>query len=159
MNHIVRYESYSVEDRLDDVLDKISKYGISHLTSLEKEFLESFKSGTQLECHNKVKFLENEMIFEDDFGNFKFEHKFSKKIKKSIHHHGTIYINECGLEKCLSGKIIDHGNGLVSLDFKSNSGDDIFDFCSGIEYELDSFIDYIISEIRDKKNNIYPTKK
>ena len=82
MNHIVRYESYSVDDRLNDVLDKISKYGSSNLTNLEKEFLDSYRNGTQIEIHNKVKFLEDEIIFEDDFGNFKFEYKTSKKYKK-----------------------------------------------------------------------------
>lgn len=150
MNHIVRYESYSVDDRLNDILDKISKYGSLNLTNLEKEFLDSYRNGTQIEIHNKVKFLEDEIIFEDDFGNFKFEYKTSKKYKRSTHHYGTIYIMNSVGDKCLSGRIIEYNNGSTSLDFTSIEGCDIFEFCSGIEYELDSFIDYIISEIKEK---------
>lgn len=153
MNHIIRYESYSIEDRLNDILDKISKYGVSNLIDIEKEFLTSYKNGTQTETHNKIKFLENEIIFEDDFGIFKFEHKVSKKYRRSNHHYGTIYITDIKnkTEECLCGKIIEHNNGTISLEFSSIDGKDIFEFCSGIEYELDIFIDYIISEISDIK--------
>ncbi len=154
MNHIVRYESYSTDERLNDILDKISKYGISNLIDIEKEFLGSFQNGTEIETHNKIKYLENEIIFEDDFGIFKFEHKESKKYKRSQHHHGTIYITDCKnkTEECLSGRIIEYENGSKSLDFTSASGKDIFELCSGIEYELDAFVDYVVSEISDIKN-------
>jgi len=152
MNHILRFESYSIGERLDDILDKISKYGIDHLTKLENEFLNSFKSGNEVETHDKIKYMENEVIFEDTNGDFKFELKSSKKHKKSKHYYGTIYvppieINGKMIEGCLDGKIIEYRNGSKSLDFSSQDGRDIFEFCSGIEYELDNFIDYVISEI------------
>ena len=35
MRNIMRYESYSEQERLDDILDKLSKYGKSHLTDIE----------------------------------------------------------------------------------------------------------------------------
>lgn len=48
----------------------------------------------------------------------------------------------------LEGKIIDYGDGTTCLDFylkfdyKNQKIEyDIFEFCNGIEYELDSFID------------------
>lgn len=151
MNHIVRYESYSIEDRLNDILDKISTYGTSNLTNLEMEFLNSYQDGNQVEIHNKVKFLENEFLFEDDFGRFRFEYKNLRKYKNSNHYNGTIYINDCGKQKCLHGKIIEYPNGTKSLNFTSSSGEDIFEFCSGIECELDNFIDYVVAEINDKK--------
>lgn len=150
MNHVVRYESYSIDDRLNDILDKISKHGMDNLTSLEGEFLNSFRTGNEIEIHNKAKFEENEFIFEDDFGKFKFEYKSIRKYKKSNHYYGTIYIIDTENELCLCGKIIEYVNGNKSLEFSSH-GKDIFEFCSGIEYELDSFIDYVVSEINDKK--------
>lgn len=156
MNHIIRFESYSIIDRLDDTLDKISRYGIDHLTNLETEFLNSFRDGKENEVHDKIKYLENEDIFEDTNGDFKFEYKASKGYKKSTHYYGTIYVPSiCGRkgkieEGCLNGKIVEHSNGNTSLHFISESGHDIFEFCSGIEYELDNFIDYVISEIGKK---------
>lgn len=38
MKHLMRYENYTASERVDDVLDKISKYGIKSLTKLEKDF-------------------------------------------------------------------------------------------------------------------------
>ena len=58
---------------MDDILDKISKYGIKSLTPLEKEFLDSHKSGKQEELHDKLAKSESETTFEDDNGLFKFE--------------------------------------------------------------------------------------
>ena len=72
MNHLMRYEGYSSSERMDDVLDKISKYGISSLTQLEKEFLDSHKSGSEKESHDKISKEESETIFEDDYFKFEF---------------------------------------------------------------------------------------
>jgi len=43
MKHLMRYEGYTSMERVDDILDKISKYGIKSLTQLEKEFLDSVR--------------------------------------------------------------------------------------------------------------------
>jgi hypothetical protein len=29
----------------------------------------------------------------------------------------------------------------------------VFDFCNGLEYELDSFLEYVISEIEEKQKS------
>ena len=42
---------------------------------------------------------------------------------------------------------------MVSPDFYSKEGYDVFEFCNGLEYELDSFIDYVISEIEENNNS------
>ena len=31
---------------------------------------------------------------------------------------------------------------------------DVFEFCNGLEYELDSFIDYVVSELDDKNKDL-----
>jgi hypothetical protein len=62
------------------------------------------------------------------------------------------------IEGRLEGRIVDFGDGRTSPDFfiaakHPKSGKevqfDVFDFCGGMEYELDSFIDYVVSEIEN----------
>lgn len=155
MRHIVRFESYSCQERLDDILDKISRYGKKYLTPLEFKFLNSFSEGNQDEIHNEIKFAENETLFEDDQGYFKFEYKGSEEIDGDTQYKGTIYVPDLELRKSekitgsLDGYITKHNNGTTSIYFEKG-GYDIFEFCEGLEYELDSFIDYIISEIDQK---------
>lgn len=162
----MRYEGYSIQERIDDILDKISKYGISSLTPLEKEFLDSHKQGTEKEVHDKIAREENESVFEDDSGYFKFEHKETEVYDDEIHYIGTMYVPDMELpngkkvEGILGGKIIVYQSGQVSPDFYSVTKDkltqdnyDIFEFCNGLEYELDSFLDYVIAELEEKSRN------
>jgi len=151
MNHLMRYEGYSSSERMDDILDKISKYGIVSLTQLEKEFLDSHKSGSEKESHDKISKEESETIFEDDY--FKFEFETWEDYGDEQHFIGTLYVPDLEwpdgriIEGRLEGKIIKFENGNISPDFYSKDGYDIFEFCNGLEYELDSFIDYVVSEI------------
>ena len=55
------------------------------------------------------------------------------------------------MEGCLVGRIVRYDNGMTFPDFDKD-GYDIFEFCNGLEYELDSFIDYVIDEIEEKTN-------
>jgi hypothetical protein len=163
MKHLMRYEGYSIEDREDDILDKISKYGIKSLTPLEKEFLDSFSQHGEEEAHNKVMYLENEKVFEDEFGNFKFEYQETEDYGEEEEHYiGTLYVPSITLENGkkiegrIEGKIIAHKKnhqftGQTSLEFEKE-GHDVFEFCEGLEYELDSFIDYVVGELEIKAN-------
>ncbi len=164
MKHLMRYEGYTSMERTDDILDKISKYGIKSLTQLEKEFLDSHKSGKEEEAHDKIAKEEIESVFEDDNGYFKFEHSETEDYGGEIHYIGTLYVpdlewpNGKRLEGRLEGKIIVYSNGSTSPEFYSISKDpksheyyDVFEFCNGLEYELDSFIDYVVSELEEKK--------
>jgi len=49
----------------------------------------------------------------------------------------------------LEGRIVRFENGTISPDFYSKDEYDIFEFCNGLEYELDSFIDYVVAEIEE----------
>ena len=49
MKHLMRYEGYTVQQRVDDILDKISKYGMSSLRPDELDFLNAHKTGTEEE--------------------------------------------------------------------------------------------------------------
>lgn len=165
MRHLMRYEGYSIQERIDDILDKISKYGMVALTTLEKEFLDSHKKGTEKEVHDKIAREETELIFEDDSGMFKFEHTETEDYGDEVHYIGTLYVpdlefpNGKKIEGRLEGRIVVYPGGQSSPDFhsinkKTNEDQyDVFEFCNGLEYELDNFIDYIVSELEEKNNN------
>lgn len=157
----MRYENYTSGERMDDILDKIAKYGIDSLNDLEKEFLDSHKSGKEQELHDKLSKSEVETTFEDDLGKFTFELSEVQKINnkngelEEVEIVGTLYVpdlewpNGKRIEGRLEGKIIKYLNGTTSLEFEKD-GYDVFEFCNGLEYELDSFIDYVVSEIDEK---------
>ena len=155
MKLLVIYETS--QEKTDELLDKISKYGISSLTDHEKDFLDAVSSGDEEKVQNKMKILSNDTFFED--GYFKFELDDIKYKKNGIQYIGTLYVPDLEnphktIEGNLKGKIILYNNGSYSLDFfkivyeKGKEVEyDIFEFCGGLEYELDNFIDYIIQEL------------
>lgn len=166
MKHLMRYEGYTSKERTDDILDKISKYGIKSLTPMEKEFLDSHKLGKEEELHDKLAKSETETTFEDDNGLFKFEFDSCEDYGDEVHYLGTLYVPDITwsigkkvekIEGRLEGRIVVYSNGQMSPDFYSvqkdpNNGDnyDVFEFCNGLEYELDSFLDYVVSELEQK---------
>jgi len=163
MKHLMRYEGYTSKERVDDILDKISKYGIKSLSPLEKEFLDSHKTGNEEELHDRLAKEESETVFEDDMGYFKFELQEIEDYGDELHYIGTLYVPDLDLnngkkiEGRLSGIIVYFDNGQTSPDFYSIEKDpvssdhyDVFEFCNGLEYELDSFIDYVVSELQEK---------
>lgn len=167
MKHLMRYEGYSAQQRVDDILDKISKYGMSSLRSDEKDFLNAHKLGNQEEVHNKMIVDESDTIFEDDNGYFKFELTETEDYEDETHYIGILYVpdlvftNGKKLEGRLEGRIILYNNGSTSPEFYSVIKDphthdnyDVFEFCNGLEYELDSFIDYVVSELDDKNKDL-----
>lgn len=151
------YEGSSSQDKTDELLDKISKYGITSLTDHEKDFLDAVSSGDDERVQNKMNILSNDTFFEDDF--FKFELHDIKYKKNGIEYIGTLYVPDLEkpnrtIEGNLKGKITLYNNGSYSPDFykvvheKGKEVEyDVFEFCSGLEYELDNFIDYIIQEL------------
>jgi hypothetical protein len=152
-------------ERVNDILDKISKYGIASITSLEKEFLDAHAYGLEGEVYKKIVEKETESFFEDDYGYFQFEYLRTEEHGEEKHHIGVLYVpdlefpNGFRIEGRLEGKIVYFIDGAVMIDFNYNEGSfnyDVFEFCSGLEYELDNFIDYIVEELenRNKKNNI-----
>lgn len=155
MRHIMRYEGYSTKERVDDILDKISKYGLKSISPLEKEFLDAHATGNEDTIHKEITKKESETIFEDDFGYFKFELKESTHYGDETHYMGVLYVpdlefqNGKKLEGRLEGKLIVSKNKLTSIDFHSDTKTkyDVFEFCNGLEFELDLFIDYIVSEL------------
>lgn len=156
MNHLMRYDGYTTAQRLDDILDKISKYGISSLRLDESEFLDSYKIGKEDEFHDRIKFKESEIIFEDEY--FKFELDKIIYLENNTQYLGTLYVPELiyhnkKIDGRLSGKIIAYNSGQNVPDFEyvGSRVYDVFEFCTGMEYELDIFIDYVVAELYKKR--------
>jgi hypothetical protein len=51
-----------INDILDDILDKISKYGIKSITIHEKGFLDAYSSGDKQDVDNKA-VISNDIVF------------------------------------------------------------------------------------------------
>lgn len=149
----------SFETKVDEVLDKISKYGIGSLTLLEKDFMDTYSLGCEEDILQRLEILENACIYEDS--NFKFELKETKVMLDETYYIGTLYVpdivfdNGIRVDGNLEGKIICFSNGTYALEFdkklimkRKQIVYEVYDFCWGLEYELDNFIDYIIQELR-----------
>ena len=152
-------EGYSTSQRVDDILDKILKYGIKSLSLLEKRFLDAHKIGNEEEIHKMLNREESENSFIDDSGLFKFELESISVVGNERHYNGIITcpdlkINGRTIKGRLSGSIVYiPENGVVIPDFFyefKNENYDIFDFCEGFEYELDNFVDYVASELENR---------
>jgi len=156
MKNLFRYDGYSPLERVDDILDKIFKYGIKSITELEKKFLDAYSSNKVDDIHRDIIKEESEKVFEDDDGNFKFELTDIEVFDDEIHYRGIMYvpdliIKDKVIKGRLTGEIVYYTNGITSPDFykiKKKECYDIFEFCEGLEYELDLFIDYIVSELK-----------
>lgn len=159
MKYLMKYEGYSSKERLDDILDKIKKYGMSSISSSEKDFLDSHSTGNELEVHNRLTKEESVRLFEDDNGYFSFEHNETEDYGDEIHYIGVMYVpnlkfaNGDEINGELEGRLIVYDNGQISINFSKTDKDgddyDIFEFCEGLEYELDDFIEYIIQELKE----------
>lgn len=158
MKHLMLYENYTTQQRVDDLLDKIFKYGMKSLSKLELEFLDAHKTGGEEEIHNQITKEQSETVFKDDDGYFTFTLDSIEDYGDETHYIGTIecpdYTYGDGGETIpgiLEGRIVVTSEGLTSPDFcYENTGLEIFDFCEGLEYELDSFIDYVVSELESQ---------
>ena len=61
------------DDRLNSILDKISRFGIRNLKKEEIYFLDSYSIGKELEINKKLSEEESSNLFISDDGNFTFK--------------------------------------------------------------------------------------
>ena len=135
MKHLMRYEGYTTTQRVDDILDKISKYGIKSLSPLEKEFLDAHKSGGEEAVHKALKKEESENLLEDDAGMFKFEFDSMEDYGDEIHYLGTLTCpdlveNGKAISGRLEGRIVYYTEtSAASPDFGVQINGEDFDGC------------------------------
>lgn len=149
MKYLKTFESY-----LDDLLDKINNSGIDSLTSLEKEWLKAHSLDQQEETEK----IEREMgkrTFTSSNNYFRFEFIEMEDYGDYQIIKGTMYVPSIELDEdkqiegILEGEIEVH-NGVGVPNFEKEAFGatyDILEFCEGLEYELDDFIQYIVGEL------------
>ena len=160
MSKSITTEQFIGLEKTNEILDKIFKYGISSITKNEKLFLDAVSIGDGDSVNTILDLLDRDTILEDRY--FKFELDEIVYDDDCIEYIGVLYVpdlylnddNDERIEGNLIGKIVLFNTGDYSIEFEKTvieNGEevqyDVFEFCSGLEYELDSFIDYIIQEL------------
>ena len=151
MRHLITFETYH-DKYLGSILDKINNSGINSLSNLEREYLDAYSNDDENRM-NLIEHSEECKTFHSNDSNFIFklkDIKYNGNLKKI---YGTITVPNLDsnnkIKVDIDGYIVVYPNHQVVLFFEKEN-QDIFEFCNGLEYELDSFIDYVISTIEDE---------
>ena len=157
MNKSITKEQTFGLEKTNEILEKIFKYGILSITKNEKMFLDAISMSDSESILSMMDKLNNDTVLEDKF--FKFELDEILYDDDCIEYVGVLYvpdlyINNIMIEGNLIGRIVLFNTGDYSIEFEKTiieKGEevqyDVFEFCNGLEYELDSFIDYVIQEL------------
>jgi hypothetical protein len=151
MKYLKTFEAHSY---LDELLDKINASGYDSLTSLEKDWLKAHSTDKEEETQKieremgKRNFTSSDNYFSFDF--VEMEDYGDEQIIK-----GTLYVpsieweNGKKIEGILEGEIqVRDGTGIPNFEKKAFGATyDIYEFCQGLEYELDDFIQNIVEEL------------
>jgi len=151
MLYLKTYENWTFYNEvLDEILDKINKSGIESLDELEKEFLEAWENKTEM---NRILTLMKQKTFTDKYFTFKLSE--IKDFNSEKYYYGKIIVPDLEfedgsrLEGEMTGWILKVGDQLIP--YFEKDGYDILEFCNGLEYELDNFLEYVINTIEDEK--------
>jgi hypothetical protein len=156
MKNLMKFEA-DHDAHLDSILDKINKSGIDSLTKIENEFLNAY-STSDAEKMLYIEKIEVKKTFtsSDKYFTFKYSHKEDFDDEGTFYY-GTITVPNLEIRV---GEILDgEMEGYIwmidgeTIPVFENQGWDILEFCNNLEYELDSFLDYVVSTIEDEKNS------
>lgn len=154
MKHIRTYENYQ-EEHFNYILDKINRNGKDSLKPYELEYLDAYSHGDS-DRMDYLEKIEGIKLFTSDDGYFSFQYEETEDYDDEIRYKGILIVPDLEFENgnkidgSIEGTIISYADGVVSLEFEKD-GYDIFEFCNGLEYELDSFVDYVITMIENEK--------
>ena len=148
-------ENYSdIKNMIDEILDKISLYGIDSLSLEEKNFLDSQKEGGKAseEAYSKlVSPKEINKKIESTDGRFTFilKHIETEDSESEdgilTHFHGIMKLPDMimsdgkKIDGNLEGYLSMNEQGFIITNFEKNGYTD-YDFVEGLEHEYDSFI-------------------
>ena len=141
---------------LDELLDKINSSGYDSLTELEKDWLKAHSTDKQEEAE-KIERELGKRTFTSSNKLFSFDFIDSEDFDDVEYIKGTIYVPSIELEggNKIEGILegyIEVRDGIGQPNFEKEAFGttyDILDFCEGLEYELDDFIQYIVEELND----------
>jgi len=151
MRHLRTFETHN--NYLDTILDKITKSGMDSLTKSERDFLDAYSKDDETRMDHIEK-IEGQRTFKSSDGHFEFKYDYTEDYGDERYHFGVIYVPDLDypdehVEGILEGHIWE-GNGQIVPEF-DREGIDILEFCEGLEYELDSFLQYVVDTLNDEK--------
>jgi len=141
---------------LDSLLDKINDSGYDSLSELEKNWLKAHAEDKEKEMSKIERELGvKEYMSSNNLFSFKFidmEDYGDYQIYKGTMHVPSIEFEDGKkIDGTLEGEI-EVRDGLYELNFEkkwNNSTYDIWEFCEGLENELNDFIYYIIDDLTE----------
>jgi hypothetical protein len=151
MKYLKTFETHSY---LDELLDKINASGYDSLTKLQKDWLNAHSNNREEEKEKierelgKRSFTSSNKLFHfnlvdmDDYGD-------EQIIKGTIYVPSIEWENGNKIEGILEG-CIEVRDGVGQPNFEKEAFGatyDIYEFCQGLEYELDDFIQHIVDEL------------
>jgi len=153
MKYLKTFETHSY---LDELLDKINASGYDSLTSLEKDWLNAHSADREEETQK----IEREMgkrTFTSSNRLFSFVFIDSEDHGDVEYLKGTMYVpsieweNGNKIEGVLEGYIeVRDGVGQPNFEKEAFGATyDIYEFCQGLNYELDDFIQDIVDELSE----------
>lgn len=127
----------SQEDRLNDILDRISKYKLDSLTQSDREFLDKYSK--ENDGYHRIKLSGFEFIFDlDKTSTFQDEFRV----------YGSIFVGGIRFDGSLIG--FPSGDGFEGFIFKKRSGDESVQFGTDFgDWVNKNLLDYEVSEIED----------
>ena len=165
MKHLrlfLEYNEYKkdIENKIDEILDKISRLGMKSLSEEELELLNAQKVGEKEseEAFKKLFNKSKEITFKSDNDRFEFDLKEIKEEIGETRYYGVMDLPDIitgdgdVIEGDVSGYIAVDIIGSVVTNFIKKGYTD-FDFAEGLEYEYDDFIQEIVSKLTDNDNN------
>ena len=143
------------DDNIDSILDKINKSGKTSLTLLELEYLNAY-SNNDFSKMDIIEKIEGQRTFYSNDGYFSFKYEYMEDYGGGKYYYGIISVPDLEFEDGskiygeIEGYIAVYKSGQIVLSFELE-GYDILEFCNGLEYELDTFLEYVIFTIEDEK--------
>jgi hypothetical protein len=127
----------SQEDRLNSILDRISKYGMESLAQSEREFLDKYSK--ENDGYYRVKLSSLEFIFDlDKTSTFQDEFRV----------YGSVFVNGLRFDGSLVG--FPTGDGFGGFIFKKRNGEDFVKFGTDLgDWINDNLLDYELIQIND----------
>jgi len=133
----------SQEERLDNILDRISKYGLNSLPQSEREFLD--KLSKENDGYHRIKFNSMEFIFDlDKTSTFQDEFRV----------YGSIFVSGLRFDGSLVG--FPTGEGFEGFIFKKRSGEEKIQFGTDLHDWIDNnLLEYELIQLNDWLRKIW----
>jgi hypothetical protein len=150
-----------VNQKIDNILDKIGKHGMSSLEPEEKALLDAQSKGKQEidDAYDKLVNKLSQFTYKSDDGRFEFDFKEMKDYRYEadnggIRYYGTMHLPDMTvgghiIDGAIDGYIMVYEGGVVATNFEKQGYTD-FDFVEGLEYEYDDFIQEIVAYIDEQ---------